>query len=668
MKDYQTGNIRNIAVVAHGGAGKTSLVEAMLFNSGAISRLGKVEEGTTTSDYLSEEIKRRVTTNATLVPVEWQGCKLNIIDTPGYGDFIGEVKSAMRVVDGALFVLCGVAGIEVQTEVIWEIADKANLSRGIFINKLERENANFFQVVDQLQQALGKAIVVCQLPIGSQAGFKGVVDVLTRQTLVFDANGLLETVDIPGDIAEVLDDWHHQLVEVAVENYDVAMMKYLDGEEVSFDEIRQGLKEGINNGKIIPVWCGSAIKNIGVNPLLDWLADYFPSPRVANEQEKGLQALVYKTLADPYVGKLSFARVYSGVMRLDTPVYNLTRRKLEKISQLFLVRGKNQIPVNCVRAGDFVAIPKLQDTFTGDTLGDRGVSEVLAGFDFPRPSLAVAIEPKSKGDEDKLTQALNRLLEEDLTLTLEKNIETKETILKVMGELHLEILLERLGKKFGVGVVSKTPKIPYRETIGVGIKVEGKHKKQSGGHGQYGHVWLELMPLEGVDLEFGEKIFGGAVPKQYIPAVEKGVREAMQEGPLAGYPVVGVKVVLFDGSYHSVDSSELAFKIAAAQGFKKGALQAKPVLLEPVMNLEILVPERFMGDIISDLNSKRGRILGMEPQGNKSIIKAHAPLAELLYYTTDLKSLTQGRAMFTMEFANYEEVPPRLSEKLIATS
>jgi len=666
MKDYDPDRLRNVAIVAHGGAGKTSLVEAMLFDSGAISRLGRVEDGTTTSDYLPEEIKRRVTTNATLVPVEWRECKLNIVDTPGYGDFIGEVKSAIRVVDGALFTLCGVAGVEVQTEVIWEMAEAAKIPRGIFINKLDRENANFFRVVDQIQQMLSTSVVICQLPIGSEDNFTGIVDVLTQQALTFDNNGKPTRTEVPGELADSLEQWRNKLIEAAVENDDDAMMKYLNGEEISLFEIMPGLKAGIKAGKIFPVFCGSVLKNIGVTTLLDWLTEYFPSPveRLETDMDT-FQALVYKTLADPYVGKLSFARVNTGVMKADSVIYNLTKQKIEKIGLLYMVRGKSQFPVSQVRAGDFVAIPKLQETSTGDTLGIKDATQLLHGIEFPKPSLAVAIEPKSKGDEDKLGQALIRLLEEDQTLLVEKNLETKETILKGMGELHLDIILERLQKKFGVEVNSRAPKIPYRETLRASVKVEGKHKKQSGGHGQYGHVWLEIQPLQGADFEFAEKIFGGAVPKQYIPAVEKGIREAMQEGALAGYPVMGVKVTLYDGSYHSVDSSELAFKIAAAQAFKKGSQLAKPVLLEPVMNLEISVPEIFMGDIISDLNSKRGRILGMELQGKRQVIKAQAPLAELSKYTIDLQSITQGRATFSMKFAQYEEVPPRISEEII---
>jgi elongation factor G len=662
LKNYPTEKIRNIGVVAHGGAGKTSLVEAMLFNTGAITRLGRVEDGTTTADYLPEEISRQITIHTSLVPCEWQGCKINALDTPGFADFIADVKAALRVADSLLFVISAVDGVEVQTEVIWDYADEAGLPRVVFINKMDRENANFFKVLEEMREKFKVNFAPVLLPIGQAADFTGVVDMIENKAYAFTGGKASETA-IPEEMKGILAENREKLIEAAVEADDELMMKYLEGEELTGDEIRSGLKKGVATSKVVPVLCGSATKNMAVVNLMDVLVNYCPPPE--NRGSEPFSGLVFKTLSDPYVGRMNYLRVFSGKLSSDSLVLNSTKEKTEKIGQVLFVRGKSSTPVNEVSCGDIAVLVKLQETGTGDTLCDKDYPVKMEGIKFPEPTLTVAIQPKSKADEDKLSNALAKLLEEDPTVRVEKNTETKQTLLTGMGETHLDILVDRLKRRYGVDVTTEEPKIPYRETIRGEVKVEGKYKKQTGGRGQYGHVWLRLEPLADEPFAFGEEIFGGAVPKQYVPAVEKGVREAMQEGVLAGYPVTGVKVVLYDGSYHPVDSSELAFKIAASMAFKKGTQQASPVLLEPIMEVEVTVPENFMGDVIGDFNTKRGRILGMEPAGKKTKIKALVPLAEMTRYAIDLKSMTQGRGSFRMRFSSYEEVPAYLAEEVI---
>lgn len=662
MKNYQSSQIRNIGVVAHGGAGKTSLVEAMLFNTGATSRLGRVEDGTTVSDYHPEEINRQVTIHTSLVPCEWKNYKLNILDTPGYADFIGEVRAVLRVVETALFVVSAVDGVEVQTEVIWDLTENKPISKIIFINKMDRENANFYKVLDELNAKFKANFAPIQLPIGQAADFSGIVDLIEQKAYSF-ADGKVKEVPIPEALAQEIPMYREKLIEAAAEADDELMVKYLEGEELSTEEIKMGLQKGVASGKVVPVLCGSATKNMSISNLMDFLIANCPAPPV--EENAPFSGLVFKTIADPYVGKMNFIRVFTGTLKSDTVVLNSTKEKQEKIGQILYVRGKSSIPTPEVPTGDIAVLVKLQETGTGDTLCDKDHPVKLDKIDFPEPTLTVAILPKSKGDEDKLSDALAKLLEEDPTIKVEKNTETRQTLLTGMGELHLDIVVERLKRRYGVDVAIETPKVPYRETIRGEAKVEGKYKKQTGGRGQYGHVWLHLEPLADAPFEFAETIFGGAVPKQYIPAVEKGVREAMQEGVLAGYPVTGVKVTLYDGSFHPVDSSELAFKIAASMAFKKGQQQAKPVLLEPIMEVEVTVPENYMGDIISDFNTKRGRILGMEPAGKNSRVRALVPLAEMYRYAIDLKSMTQGRGSFRMKFYSYEEVPAKLAEEII---
>ena len=677
--------IRNIAIISHGGAGKTSVAESMLYTSGAINRLGRVDDGTTTFDYDQDEIKRQITINTALAPCEWQNNKINIVDTPGYFDFVGEVKGALRIVDGALMVLCAASGIEVGTEIMYDYAQEQGLPKMVFVNKMDRENANFVKVYEQLREKYGTKIVPIQIPIGSEAQFKGIIDVLKEEAYTYESENKFNKVAIPNEFLGQVQEFKDLITEAAAESDDELLLKYLEGEQLTIQEVQQGLKKGIIDGNIIPVLCGSATKNIGIAQLMDFIKFAMPSPgetgkvkAILDDKEIDLEtndkenfsALVFKTMADPYVGKLTFFRVYSGTLKSDSTIYNATKMVSERMGQLFLMKGKNQEPVDYVQAGDIAAVAKLQETSTGDTLCEKEIQLKLRPIEFPRPVISFAVEPKSKSDEEKVGTGLARFLEEDPTFKVERNIETKQTIISGMGELHLEIIVNRLAKKFGVDVDLKVPKIPYKETIKGKAKVEGKHKKQSGGRGQFGHVWIEFEPLpRGEEFEFVDKIFGGSVPRNYIPAVEKGLLEVMDEGVLAGYPVVDIRATLLDGSYHNVDSSEMAFKIAASLAFKKAMQQAQPVLLEPVMDVEVIVQDHYMGDIMGDMNSRRGRVMGMEPlEGGIQKVKAQAPLAEMYRYSIDLRSMTQGRGIFTMEYSHYEEVPAHIQEKIVKES
>jgi len=660
LKDYQTGQIRNLGVVAHGGAGKTSLVEAMLFNTGVLSRLGRVEDGTTTSDYHPEEIARQTTIHTSLVPCEWNNTKINLLDTPGFSDFIGEVKGALRVADSAMFVVSSVDGVEVQHEIIWDIADQYKLPRLVFINKMDRENANFEKVLDDLMSNFKANFVPFQIPIGAFNTFTGVIDTINEQAYTGEGKG--KETAIPEDLTDKIAEYREQLIEAAADGDDDLTIKYLEGEELTPEEIREGLKKSIILGKVIPVLAGSATKNIGIAQLLNVIENYLPAPE---ENDGPVTALVFKTIADPYVGKMNYLRVFNGNFKSDSVYFNSAKEKNEKVGNVLYIRGKNTVQTNNVPTGDMAVVVKLQETGTGDTLCAKENPVVLEGIEFPIPTLTVAIEPKSKNDEDKLGDAISKILEEEPSMRVEKNTETKQTLLTGMGELHLNIIIDKLKRKYGVAVVTADPKVPYRETIKSKVEVEGKHKKQSGGRGQYGHVWIRFEPNPDGDFVFEEDIFGGSVPKQYFPAVEKGLREAMTEGVLAGYPATGIKATLYDGSYHTVDSSEMAFKIAASLAFKKGVQQANPTLLEPIMNVETVVPENFMGDIISDFNTRRGRVLGTESKDRQTVIKAMVPLAEMYRYTIDLKAMTQGRGLFSMEFSSYEEVPSRQAEEIV---
>lgn len=671
MKVYPTDGIRNIALVGHGGTGKTSLAEAMIYNTGVTKRMGKVDDGNTVADYLPEEIKKKITISTALVPCEYRNCKINVLDTPGYADFYFEVCGALRAADSMLMMFSATAGVEVQTQIIWE--EHPDIPKIAFINKMDRENADFYKVLSTIKSTFADNVVPVQLPIGSEESFKGIVDLISMKAFIFEpGTGQMSEADIPADMMDDVEMYKMELIEAAAEADDELLTRYLEGEELSDSEIRQGIKEAASSGSTVFVFCGSSLRNIGIKPLLDFMVECSPTPD-RNMMVKGKEienlpfsAQVFKTIADPYIGRLTMFRIFTGKLKADSVVFNANKEKDEKITQLLVMTGKEQTSVPELNAGDIAAVAKLAVTSTSDTLTVKSNPVIIDPIQFPHPTLSVAIEPKSKGDEDKLSGALQRLIEEDPTISVEKNIETHQTIMKTMGDTHMDIITDKLYRKFGVEVVVKDMRIPYRETIRASVEAEGKHKKQSGGHGQYGHVWIKFEPNDEEDFKFEENVFGGAVPRNFFPAVEKGLMEALEDGVLAGYPVTRVKATLYDGSYHTVDSSEMAFKMAAKLAFKKGIESAKPVLLEPIVNVEIEIPDTYMGDIIGDLNSKRGRVMGMEPAGKKQIVKAQVPLAEMSRYTIDLKSITQGRGKFRMEMDHYEEVPAQDAEKIIA--
>ena len=673
MQDYRTENMRNVVLLSHTGAGKTSLAEALLYNSGAITRLGKVDEGNTISDYDPDEIRRKSSVSLSILPLEWEGNRVNIIDTPGYADFVSEVQAALRVADAAVVVVCAASGVEVGTEQVWNYADELGLSRLIFINKIDRENADFYKTVEQTEAKFGRKCIPIQLPIGSEDSFQGVVQLIARTTS-------------PSSLAAEVGSFSDKLVEAVAETDDDLSTKYLEGEELIEDELRSGLRAGVIRGDIVPILVGSATNNKGVSELLGVICDYLPSPRdrgqiiaqdlntheevaIEPDEQGPLCALVFKTSADPYVGRLNYFRVYSGTLYSDSTVWNASKGRAERIGQLYTIRGRAQEPVSKVSAGGTGAVAKLAETGTGDSLSSQAQPLALAPISFPIPSLSLAVYPKTKADFDKLGTALSRLIEEDPALSVHKEPDTGEIILRGLGEAHLEVAMERMRRKLGVDANLELPKIPYKETITVLNKAEYKHKKQTGGHGQYGHVFIELEPLpRSAGYEFAGKIVGGAIPKNYIPAVEKGVHEALEEGVLAGYPVVDIKVTLYDGSYHPVDSSDISFKIAGAHALRKGLSQGQSVLIEPIMNVRITVPEGFTGDVIGDLNGKRARIMGMSPQNGTNLIEAQVPLSEMLRYTMELRSITQARGSFAMEFSHYEEVPSHITQQIIAQS
>jgi len=684
MKETQTEQIRNVAIIAHGGAGKTSLTEAVLFNSGAVNRLGKVEEGNTVMDFLPEEISRQISSSSATATLPWKDHQINIIDTPGYQDFIADSLFALRVSDAVVAVISAVSGVQVNTERLWKEARGQNLPGAVFINKMDRERADFNKAIGEVENTLKTRPVLLQIPIGAEAGFKGVVDLISMKACIYemDGSGKFTEQDIPADMSAAAEDYREKLVEFAAEGDDALVEKYLESGQLTDDEVFQGLRAGVISGDIVPVFCGSATLNIGVRKLLDAVVALMPSPTdrgpLSGTDGKGAEAVrgpsadepfsafVYKTLADPYAGKLTLFKVLSGSLKSDSGFYNASRDAKERFGNLFLLQGKKQINVPRVSAGQLAAVAKLKETNTGDTLAEDGKPFVLPSVDLPEPALSYAIKPKSKGDEEKVSQSLARLLEEDPSLKVRREEATRETILSGMGQQHIEVTVERLKTKFGVEVEMAVPKVPYKETIKGKTSLQSRYKKQTGGRGQFGDVWLEVEPLpRGGQFEFVDKIVGGAVPRQYIPAVEKGVREAMVEGVLAGYPVTDVRVTLYDGSYHSVDSSEMAFKIAASMGFKKGFMECNPVLLEPIVNLDVTVPDDFMGAVIGDLNSRRGKVMGMDPRSGEQVVKAQVPMAEILTYAPDLRSMTEGRASFAISFSHYEEVPAHLAEKII---
>ncbi|HEX6513866.1 MAG TPA: elongation factor G [Chloroflexota bacterium] len=678
MKTYSEDKIRNVGLVGHGGSGKTTLAEAILFASGALTRLGKVEEGNTASDYDPDEIKHHMSINLSLLPVEWRDHKINLIDIPGYSDFVGETKAGLRVSDSALVLVDASAGVEVGTGIVWRFADEYKLPRVVVVTKLEREHANFENTVQSVHEALDAKAVVMHLPIGQEAAFKGLVDVSTGKAYTFDGGKVSETQP-PADMADAIAAAREKLMDAVCETDDDLLTKYLEGEEVGGDELNAALRRAVCTGQVTPILIASGAAQKGVQTLLDAIVDFLPSPqdaqlneedaKVVKDKPDRLAAFVFKTIADPFVGKLTYLRVYSGSLKGDSHAWNANKSHEERVGQLLSVRGKIHEPVGELIAGDIGAVAKLTETTTSDTLTVKDSPAKLQPIVFPKPVYAAAIEPKTKVDLDKMGPALQRMVEEDPTLSVRKDADTGDNLLSGMGESHIGIAVERMQRKFGVNLDLHTPKVPYRETIKAGAKAQGRFKRQTGGHGQFGDTWIEIAPAKGQGFVFEDKIVGGVVPKQYIPAVEKGIREAMHEGLLAGFPVIDVKAVLYDGSYHPVDSSEMAFKIAGSMGFKSAAQNAQPVLLEPIMDVTVTVPSDFMGDVIGDLNGKRARVLGMEPVGGGlTEIRAHVPMAEMLRYATDLRSITQGRGTYTMEPLGYEEVPSHMAQKVIAES
>ena len=688
MKNYTIKNLRNIGLIGHGASGKTSLVEALLFNTGNTDRLGRVEDGTTVTDFDQEEKKRGISLSVSIAPIEADETKINLVDIPGYFDFSGELIQGMRAVDVATIVVCGVSGVQVGTEKAWDYCNKIKLPRTFFINKLDRENSSYDKTLAQLKEKFGISVVPIQYPIGTEDDFKGVVNVISKRVRIHDPKtNKIQEMDAPEELLEKIDECKRMIMEAVAETSEELLDKYFSEGELSDEEIYSGLIEGCASGEIAPVMCGSASKVIGMRCFLEDVVECFPSPKysipqkaintqnseevfIGLDENKPFSALVFKTIADPFVGKISLFRVITGKLSNEVTVINSNKDKTEKLANVFFMRGKNQVPTKEVVAGDIAAVAKLQYTETGDTLCDINNKVIYDKMNFPKPAISMAVLPKAKGDEDKISAALQRLLEEDPTFTITRDTENAETIISGVGETHLDVIASRLRNKFGAEVILRLPKIPYRETIKGIADVQGKHKKQSGGHGQYGDVKIKFEPRKDgeSDLEFVDNVVGGVVPRNFIPAVEKGLRECIEKGVLAGYPVVGLRATLHDGSYHPVDSSEMAFKMATSIAYKKGLEQAKAILLEPIMHVEIFIPDEYMGDVIGDINKRRGRVLGMEPDGNLQKIIAEVPLAEMFKYSTDLRSMTQARGSFTSEIERYEEVPELEVKKIIEES
>ncbi len=683
MHEYETEQIRNIGVVSHSSAGKTSLIEAILSNGGAVERMGQVDDGNTVADYAPDEIARKTTINCSVCIAEWRGHKLNLIDTPGAEDFYGDLNSVLRVVDAIVVLIDATTGVEGGTEKVWEIADKYELPRLVFVNKMDKENANFDNALASTREILETNTTPLQTPIGKEDNFTGVVD-LVQMGVFTEPNGNKPAAkaDIPADLQEQADVSREQLVEAAAENDDVLIEKFFEG-TLTEEEILTGLSAGIRANQFIPVLCGSAINNIGVQPLMDILINCFPSPVEAKpvvsvdgetnrepSSDSPMAAMVFKTLADPFAGRLSLFRVYSGILKGDSQVYNVGQDKNERVGKLSFMNGKTLTSTAQIGAGDIGVVPKLALTQTGNTLCEVGQKIQLPGIEFPKPVISFSIHPAREGDDEKLITTLNRMSEEDPAFQIERNETTKQLLVAGMGEVHISVIRARMKDKFGLETTVEIPKVPYQETIRSRVaNVRGRYKRQSGGRGQFGDVWINLAPLErGSGFEFLNNIVGGSIPRNYIPAVEKGIRESMAQGILAGYPVVDFQVDLFDGKHHPVDSSDFAFQIAGSFAFREAANEARPVLLEPIMDVTISVPDQFMGDVIGDLNSKRGRVMGVEQAGRRQVIQVHVPLVEMFRYSIDLKSITSARGSFTMEFSRYEEVPDEIAQKIVEQS
>ena len=677
MKNYNFESLRNVGLIGHGATGKTSLAEALLYYTGTTDRLGKNEDGTTVMDYEAEEKKRGISLSTSVACVESNNTKINIVDMPGYFDFEGEMIQGMKAVDIATIVVCAVSGVEVGTEKAWKYCNKVNIPRAFFINKMDRENADFDKTLEQMKEKFGLSIVPIEYPIGKEENFTGVVNIISQKAFKLDnKTKKMVSIDIPADLIDKVNECRQMIMETVAETDEELLEKYLENGKLSDEDIYSGFIKGCSDGEIAPVLCGSATKVVGIKSMLENIIGCFPSPRYSRahkaldidtgdeiyikvEEDKPFSAYVFKTIADPFVGKISLFKVITGKLNGDAVVKNTNSGKQEKLSHLFFMRGKNQIVTDEIIAGDIGAVAKLQFTSTGDTLCSQEINIKYDKIKLPVPVMSMAILPKTKGDEEKISLALSKLIEEDPVFKIERDKENAETIIWGLGETHLEVIASRIKNKFGADVILQTPKIPYRETIKGKSDVQGKYKKQSGGHGQYGDVKIKFEPRNDgeFDLEFVDKVVGGAVPRNFIPAVEKGLRKCMSSGVLAGYPVVGVKATLYDGSYHPVDSSEMAFKIAASIAYKKGLESAKPILLEPIMNVEIKVPDEYMGDVMGDINKKRGRVMGMEQVGDEQKVIAEVPMAEMFNYATSLRAMTHARGSYVSSFGRYEEVP-----------
>jgi elongation factor G len=689
VKNYESANIRNVALVGHSHSGKTSLASAMLYTAGATQRLGRVDEGNTVTDYDEEEISRAMSISAATAVVEWGKTKINLLDTPGFNMFIHEGEMVLPAVEAALVVVDAVSGVEVVTERIWNYAEKLALPRVIVCTRMDRERADFNRAMESLNGAFGRTVVPVQLPLGSEKSFTGVIDLVKMKAYTYDmgGNGKAKVGDIPANMAEQAKAAHERLIESVAEGDDALMEEFFDKGTIGEEHIISGLHNAIREDKIFPVLFASGLGNIGTDEILDFIADYMPTavergtiqaaptpnngePAVRKVSDsEPLSLYVFKTISDPFAGRISFFKVYSGVLKNDATVQNFTRSTSEKFAHLSTMQGKTAIPVNELHAGDIGAVAKLKDTLTGDTLGDKASPIQYPQITFAEPAITFAIEPKTRADEDKLSNGIHKLMEEDAMLRFFRDPQTKEFLIAGTGQQHIEVIVSKLKNRYHTEVNLKAPKVPYRETIRGRADVQGRHKKQSGGHGQFGDCKIKMEPLpRGGNFEFVNEIFGGAIPKNFIPAVEKGIVEAAQRGYLAGYPVVDFKVVLYDGSYHDVDSNELSFKTAGRIAFKKAMEQAKPTLLEPIMNVEITIPDEFAGAIMGDLNGRRGRIQGMDNKAGKTIVKAQVPMAEMLTYGTDLTSMTQGRGSFSLEMDHYDVVPQAQQEKIIAAA
>lgn len=685
MKNYTVRNLRNVGLIGHGATGKTSLAEALLYYTNNTDRLGKIEDGTTVMDYEQEEKKRGISLSTSIAFVEENDVKINIVDMPGYFDFEGEMVQGMRAVDIATIVVCAVSGVQVGTEKAWDYCNKIKLPRAFFINKMDRENADFDKTLEAMKNKFGMSVVPIQYPIGKENNFNGIVDVISKTALkVNEKTRKMEQIEIPVELMDKIDECKQMIMEAVAETDEELLDKYLNDGELCDEDIYSGLIKGCSQGDIAPVLCGSATKVIGIKSMIENIIQCFPSPEYSvaqnatdlkkneevfikiNEKEP-FSAIVFKTIADPFVGKISLFRVITGKISGDMIVSNPNKEKSEKLNHLFFMKGKNQVAAQEIIAGDIGAVAKLQYTATGDTLCSSNFNVMYDKIDFPNAVMPMAILPKAKGDEEKISLALSKLIEEDPVFKVERDIENAETIVWGLGEAHLEVIASRLNNKFGADVLLQQPKVPYRETIKGRSEVQGKHKKQSGGHGQYGDVKIIFEPRQDgeLDLEFVDKVVGGAVPRNFIPAVEKGLRDCISSGVLAGYPVIGLKATLFDGSYHPVDSSEMAFKIAASIAYKKGLELAKPILLEPIMSVEVLIPDEYMGDVMGDINKKRGRVIGMEQEGKLQKVIAEVPMAEMFNYSTDLRSITQARGRYNSRFSRYEEVPSLELSKIL---